>query len=96
MFFRAATLPHAWTYLKSMAGRTASAPGRELTLASLVTPYHVLMFVPCAIVVWTAPQTWNFTQRLTAPKAAVCLALLCVSAVLMWAQAVNPFLYFQF
>jgi alginate O-acetyltransferase complex protein AlgI len=96
VFFRAATLGHAWTYLKSMAGWTASAAGSELILASLVTPYHVLMFALCAIVVWTAPQTWNFTQRLTAPKAAVCLALLCVSVVLMWTQAVNPFLYFQF
>ena len=67
--------------------------GSELILASLVTPYHVLMFALCAIVVWTAPQTWNFTQRLTAPKAAVCLALLCVSVVLMWTQAMNPFLY---
>ena len=76
VFFRAATLGHAWTYLKSMAGWTASAAGSELILASLVTPYHVLMFALCAIVVWTAPQTWNFTQRLTAPKAAVCLALL--------------------
>ena len=96
VFFRAATLGHAWTYLKSMAGWTASAAGSELILASLVTPYHVLMFALCAIVVWAAPQTWNFTQRLTASKAAVCVALLCVSVVLMWTQAVNPFLYFQF
>ena len=26
VFFRAPTLDHAWTYLKSMAGWTASAP----------------------------------------------------------------------
>jgi alginate O-acetyltransferase complex protein AlgI len=43
-----------------------------------------------------APQTWNYTQRLTMPKAGVCLSLLAASVILMWTQAVNPFLYFQF
>ena len=80
-----------------MAGWTAvRARQRADPAPASFTPYHVLMFVLCAIVVWTAPQTWNFTQRLTVPKAAVCLALLGVSVVLMWTQAVNPFLYFQF
>ena len=54
------------------------------------------MFVVCAAIVWTAPQAWTFSQRLTPPRAAVCLGLLAVSVLFLWTQTVNPFLYFQF
>ena len=49
-----------------------------------------------SVIVWAAPQTWNYTQRLTMAKAGLCLSLLGLSACFMWTQTVNPFLYFQF
>jgi alginate O-acetyltransferase complex protein AlgI len=96
VFFRAETLPHAWNYLRSMGGVGLAPAGAQLGATGLVTPYHLVMSLVCAIVVWSAPQTWHFTQKLTMPRAAICLALLCVSVILMWTQNVNPFLYFQF
>ncbi len=96
VFFRAASLSHAWSYLTSMAGLAALRPGAEIIAASLFTPYHLLVFVLCATIVWSAPQTWNFTQKLTVPKAGLCLGLLGLSVGFMWTQTVNPFLYFQF
>ena len=96
VFFRAETLPQTWSYLKSMAGFALIPTGAEVIAANLFTPYHMLMFVLCAIIIWGAPQTWNFTQKLTIPKAAICLSLFGLSVVFMWTQTVNPFLYFQF
>jgi alginate O-acetyltransferase complex protein AlgI len=96
VFFRAESLHQTWTYLKSMAGLAAAAPGPDVIASSLFTPYHLSMFVLCAILVWSAPQTWTFTQKLTVPKISLCLGLLGLSVVFMWTQTVNPFLYFQF
>jgi alginate O-acetyltransferase complex protein AlgI len=96
VFFRAATLQQTWSYLQSMVGFATISPGGEVIAASLLSPFHLLMFVVCIIVVWGAPQTWNFTQKLTVPKASLCLGLLALSAMFMWTQTVNPFLYFQF
>jgi alginate O-acetyltransferase complex protein AlgI len=47
-------------------------------------------------VVWACPQTWDFTRRLTWPKAAFAAALLLLSLALMETQAFNPFIYFIF
>ena len=63
---------------------------------TIYTPYHLATFAICALVVWTAPQTWTFTQRLTPMRAVICLALFVVSVATMWTQTTNPFLYFQF
>lgn len=96
VFFRADTLPQAWKYLEALVGLGQVSNGVEVVAASIYTPYHILMFVISAVVVWCAPQTWNFTSKLTVGKAGVCIALLCVSIVFLWTQTINPFLYFQF
>ncbi len=96
VFFRAETLPAAWIYFKSLFGLKVVPWGSEAVAASIYTPYHLLIFLLCIFFVWRAPQAWNFTQKLTLPKAAVCLALLVVSILFMWTQSVNPFLYYQF
>jgi len=49
-----------------------------------------------ALVVWCAPQTWDFTEKLTAPKAVFCVLALAVSLVVMDSQGYNPFIYFIF
>jgi len=47
-------------------------------------------------VVWGMPNTWEFTNRLSAPRAIGALATLGLATLLMWTQTTNPFLYFQF
>ncbi len=49
-----------------------------------------------AFTVWRLPDTWEFTQRLTFPKAAVCVALFWVALVMLASQTYNPFIYFRF
>jgi alginate O-acetyltransferase complex protein AlgI len=96
VFFRAETLSGARKFIASMLGMAPVVPATEVVAGAIYTPYHLLMFLVCAIVVWTAPQTWTFSQRLTPAKACVCLGLLSTSVIFMWTQTVNPFLYFQF
>jgi alginate O-acetyltransferase complex protein AlgI len=96
VFFRAETLPQAAHYLASLFGGT-QVPVQAETLSALVyTPYHVVACAVCALIVWRAPQSWTFTQRLTPVRAGTCLALLTLSIVFLWSQTSNPFLYFQF
>jgi alginate O-acetyltransferase complex protein AlgI len=96
VFFRADTLGTAWRYVCCLFGLYNVPLAAEVVAGTIYTPYHVLMFLTCAVVVWSAPQTWTFTQRLSTAKSCVCLGLLCVSVVFLWTQTVNPFLYFQF
>ena len=49
-----------------------------------------------ATVVWGFPQTWDFTRRLTWPKALLCLAFFALALVMMESQGYNPFIYFIF
>jgi len=96
VFFRADTLGRAWSYLRALVGAAPLSASADLAGATLYTPYHVLTFVLCGVLVWAAPQAWELTQRLTAPRAALCLAVLAASLLMMWTQTVNPFLYYQF
>jgi alginate O-acetyltransferase complex protein AlgI len=96
VFFRAETLPRAWEFLGSLASLSQVPLSSDVIAGAIYTPYHMAVFVICAVVVWTAPQVWTYTQQLTAAKAVVCLGLLVVSVAFLWTETVNPFLYFQF
>ena len=47
-------------------------------------------------IAWGAPQTWDWTRRITPPKAIACLALLLLALSAMATQGYNPFIYFIF
>jgi alginate O-acetyltransferase complex protein AlgI len=96
VFFRAPTLPTAMHYSASLFGLTAPTPGADAVAGAIYAPYYVWMFCAAAAISFLAPTTWEFTERLTAPRAAAALSMLGVSVLLMWTQTVNPFLYFQF
>jgi alginate O-acetyltransferase complex protein AlgI len=96
VFFRADNLHRTWEFLGSMFAVGHAPFGAQAIAGAIYTPYHVTMFLTCAVIVWTAPQAWNYTQTLTPSRAVVCLGLLAVSLVFLWTQTVNPFLYFQF
>jgi alginate O-acetyltransferase complex protein AlgI len=96
VFFRADTLGSAVEYLRSLMGIGAQAGGMNLLAGVMYSRFHLLMLAIAATVVWTAPQVWTFTLRLTPVRAGVCMALLAMSILFMWTQTENPFLYFQF
>ncbi len=96
VFFRAKGLPHAFQYLGSMTAlRSASA------FASFLTPelygrQHLLNMAICAVLVIQPLQAYEYVNNLTWRKFALAFGLFLIGLCMMYTQAFNPFLYFQF
>jgi alginate O-acetyltransferase complex protein AlgI len=96
VFFRADTLAGACRFVGSLFGFGKTTPGSDAIASTMYTPFHMILFVTAAVAVWSLTPSWDFTRRLNARRAAVCLSLFALSVLLMWTQTENPFLYFQF
>ncbi|MEO7037270.1 MAG: MBOAT family protein [Polyangiaceae bacterium] len=96
VFFRAKTLSEALSYFGSLFGLAHTSAASAVAGGVLYAPYYSVLFVLSAIVVWGMPNTWEFTVRLSLPRAAGALAMLALATMMMWTQTINPFLYFQF
>ena len=96
VFFRAKDLTSAVSYCQTMLGFGPTQSGSDLLAGLIYQPYFLLSFAIASVVVWACPQAWDFTRRLTWPKAAFAAALLLLSLALMETQAFNPFIYFIF
>jgi alginate O-acetyltransferase complex protein AlgI len=96
VFFRAQDLPHAIRYLGDMLAVRDLPEGTGLLDGVVYRPYYLGTFLLAATVVWSAPQTWDWTRTLTLLKAVAVLSLLVLSAVVLTTQAYNPFIYFIF
>jgi alginate O-acetyltransferase complex protein AlgI len=96
VFFRSPDLGAAVRYLGHMVGAGTVQDGAVLVTGVVRQPYYLACIAIAAVVVWTAPQAWDFTRRITAPRAVLALFLLCVSCALLFAQTFNPFIYFMF
>lgn len=96
VFFRAPDLATALRYLGDMIGIGSPQGAAGLVGEIIHRPYYLGTFAVAAVVVWTAPQTWDFSRRLTWPKAVYCLAVLFMALVMMETQGYNPFIYFIF
>ena len=96
VFFRSSDLPRAVAHLGSMVGLGNAQEGAGLIAGLVYQPYYLLSMGVAAIVVWSAPQTWDWTRRLSWAKMAVCLLLFWASLMLLATQSYNPFIYFIF
>lgn len=96
VFFRAPTLGEALDYLGAMFGLGTQTAGGPMIAGLLYQPYYLLVMAVAAGVVWFAPPTWDYTRRLTWPKAAWGAAVFAVALAVMMGQAFNPFIYFIF
>ncbi len=96
VFFRAETLPDALSYLASMFGVGGVSPAGVLAMTPAYTTYTVATFLIAGLVVWRAPQTWDFTRTLSPIRCAAVVAALWVSIALLFTQTFNPFIYFIF
>jgi len=97
VLFRADNLAAAGHYFGAMFGLSPSSEAARLLSASIYTPYRLLILAACAFLVfqplqahdWARPpQTWS--------RLALVVPLFMVSLIVMFGQAFNPFLYFQF
>jgi len=96
VFFRAKNLPAALAYCASMLGLGSTQDGAMLVQGVIYKPYYLLTFALCAVVTWLAPQTWDWSRRITWPKVALILFLLWLSILVLTTQTYNPFIYFIF
>lgn len=96
VFFRSASLSDALAYLGHMFGLGHVQPGAALIGGIVYKPYYALSMCAAAVVVWVAPQTWEWTARLSGARAVACVAVLWLSLVMLATQAYNPFIYFMF
>ncbi len=96
VFFRAPTLDAALSYCAAMLGLSQAQPGAILLGGILYQPYYWVTLLMAGLVVFTAPQTWDFTRRLSATKCFLIGLVFAVSLVLLSLQGYNPFIYFIF
>ena len=96
VFFRAADLPRAGTYLASMFGLRDAGANASLIAGIIYQPYYLLSLGLAALVVWIGKQTWEWTQQMTIPKTATCFGLGWLALVVLATQEYNPFIYFIF
>lgn len=96
VFFRSSDLPSALTYCRSMLGLITPLENAQLLSGLLYKPYYAGTFALAAAVVWGCPQTWDWTRRITWPRAAWCAAVFIASILVLTMQAYNPFIYFIF
>jgi len=96
VFFRAPDLSSAVIFCKSLLGIGTPSDSALLLRGVVFNPYYLITFALCAVVVWVAPQTWDWTRRITWPKVLVSFSLLILSIILLSMQSYNPFIYFIF
>jgi len=56
----------------------------------------VLTFFIAGLIVWVAPQTWDFTKKLSPLRCVGVMLALWISIALLYTQSFNPFIYFIF
>ena len=96
VFFRADSLQAAFAYLGCMFGVVQIDAGAALIGGLIYQPIYVMCVAAAAMLAWGAPQTWNWTRRITPAKAVTCLVLLAISLVLVVTRSYSPFIYFIF
>jgi alginate O-acetyltransferase complex protein AlgI len=96
VFFRASDLSAAVRFLADMLGLREVRPEASLLGAVMFAPYALVSLALAAVVVWTCPQTWDWSRRLTWPRGMAALSCLALALVMMASQGYNPFIYFIF
>ncbi len=96
VLFRSASIGDATAYLGHMFGLGTPQSGAVLLAGIVYEPYYLATFLTAAVVVWTCPQTWDWTRAITAPKAMTIAGLFVLSVMALTTQAFNPFIYFIF
>ena len=96
VFFRAPDLAAATSYLGHMFGTGAVQPGAALIGGVIYQPYYLTSLAVAALLVWGAPQAWDWTRELSLAKAVASLLLLWLAGLALFTQDFNPFIYFIF
>jgi alginate O-acetyltransferase complex protein AlgI len=96
VFFRATDVRHAFRYLGDMLALGTPHDSAGLLAGIVYQPYYIATFLLAGVIVWSAPQTWDWTRTLTIQKAAAVAAVFLLSVAVLATQSYNPFIYFFF
>lgn len=96
VFFRCETLPGAMKYLATLFGLTGSGGSAMIIHGMFFNIYNISLFFIAAIIIWAAPQTWDYSMVINKTKTASVVIVLMLSIFIMMAQSYNPFIYFIF
>jgi hypothetical protein len=97
VLFRADNLTAAMEYFRNMFGLAPTGQVAPLLAAIIYTPYNMLIMAICAVLVFQPLQAHDWaTYPVTWRRVTVLAPLFVVALMAMYAQAFNPFLYFQF
>ncbi len=96
VFFRSDTLSGALSYLKSMFGLSA-VPETSLLIGGLLyTPYNLLAVGIAGLIVWFAPQSWDWSREISRAKVLLIIMVFSLTVAVLSVQSYNPFIYFNF
>jgi alginate O-acetyltransferase complex protein AlgI len=96
VFFRSDSISDAGSFLASLVGLAADAPANTLLSGMTHQPWLLAWLATAAVVTWAAPQSWDWTRRITAPRGAALIGLFWISLLLLATGSFNPFIYFIF
>ena len=97
VLFRADSLADAGHYFASLFGFPCKDPTSGSVIRVLLeNPYYAGIMVLSAIIIWTMPQVWDFTKKLTVPKMVWCVIVFLLAILALSVQSYNPFIYFIF
>jgi alginate O-acetyltransferase complex protein AlgI len=96
VLFRADNLHAAINYYGAMFGLSHTGPA-TLLAADIYTPLSLVVLMVCAILVFQRVQAHDWSQeRQTWGRTAILVPTFVFALLVMFSQAFNPFLYFQF
>jgi alginate O-acetyltransferase complex protein AlgI len=96
VLFRADNLTAAVSYFGAMFGLAPTIPASALLAADLYAPYYLLVMTVCAVLIFQPLQAHEWSLRPQTWPRLLLLPLFVFSLAVMFSQAFNPFLYFQF
>lgn len=97
VLFRADSLSAAMQYYAAMFGLAQPGAAAPLLAADIFTPLHLTVLGICAVLVFQPLQAHDWSlARQTWLRTATLVPLFIIALLVMFSQAFNPFLYFQF
>jgi len=94
--FRAETIGGAMEHLGCMFGLAGTGPAAALLTGEVLALHNLMTMGLCIAFVAFKTQAWDYAEKITIPRVAVLTGVFVLAIAAMFAQAFNPFLYFQF